>query len=137
MTFGKDTNPSIAGKKGNINSQKILHSEEIRKRRSDKLKERWKDPKQKEIFLLALEKGRKKTNLSEAGKKSRIYENEIAKTIKGDKIYLPCEVCDRIVIRNGEIFFIEIKRKGRGRKLRPKQEEFRKIAKDKYEVIYG
>jgi glutamine amidotransferase-like uncharacterized protein len=72
---------------------------------------------------------------SEVGKKSRLYENETAKTIQANKIYLPCEVCDRIVVRNGKIFFVEIKHKGEN--LRPKQSEFQQIAKDQYEIMYG
>lgn len=136
LTFGKHNDPSVEGKKGYEKTKNKLRSEEIRKKRSDKLSERWKNPKEKENFLKALEKGRRNMNQSENGKKSRLYENEIAKTIVADKIFLPNEVCDRIVVRNGEIFFVEIKRK-KSQRLRPKQREFREIAKDRYEVIYG
>lgn len=68
-------------------------------------------------------------------KNSHKYEDEIAKQIQGNLIFKPCEVCDRIVIRNGEIYFVEIKLNGQ--KLRPKQKQFQQIAKDKYEVLYG
>jgi len=69
---------------------------------------------------------------SENGKLSRIHENMVAKLLLSeyDKMYYPQEVCDRIGIKNGEIFFIEIKQKGR--KLTNKQEEFQKIANNRF-----
>lgn len=137
MTFGKDTNPVIAGRKGYKKTKDILWTREMREKRSEKLKERWKDPNERKVMLLGLERGRKNMNQSEAGKKSRYYENKIAKTIVADKVYLPNEVCDRIVVRDGEIFFIEIKRKGQRQRLRPKQKEFSEVAKEKYEILYG
>lgn len=70
-----------------------------------------------------------------AGKNSRIYENKTAKQIQANKIYLPNEICDRIIIRDGKIIFIEIKHPNE--KLRPKQAEFQQIAKDQYEILYG
>ena len=135
MTFGIDTDPVDAGKKGYEKTKDILWSKEVREKRTEKLKERWKDPKERKIMLEGGEKGRKNMNHSDAGKKSRYYENKIAKNIVADKIYLPNEVCDRIVIRDGKVFFIEIKRKGQ--KLRPKQKEFKEIVKKKYEILYG
>jgi len=66
---------------------------------------------------------------------SRKYENEIAGKLKYAKIYLPSEVCDRIVVEKGKILFIEIKRKGQ--KLTRKQQEFSEIAKDSFKIIYG
>jgi len=70
---------------------------------------------------------------SEAGRNSRKYENMVASKLKGDYIFMPNEICDRIVVRNGAIFFVEIKRKGE--KLRPKQELFKSIVKEKYEIV--
>ena len=72
---------------------------------------------------------------SRAGKLSRKFENEVAKTLEGDVIFLPQEICDRIAIRNGKVYFIEIKHTGQ--KLRPKQEQFRNIVKEQYEIVYG
>ena len=71
----------------------------------------------------------------DAGRNSRKDENLVASKIEADHVFLPSEVCDRIVIRNGEIFFVEIKKNGQ--KLRPKQELFRSIAEEKYEVIFA
>jgi hypothetical protein len=135
MVFGKDQNAKEESVKAMYSVKKtgIRNTQEFRDAISNGLKNRWKDPERKRINELHLKEARKKINLSEAGKKSHLYENEIAKTIQADKIYLPNEVCDRIVVRNGEIFFIEIKRKYQ--RLRPKQEEFRNIAKDKYEIL--
>ena len=70
---------------------------------------------------------------SDAGKKSRIFENEIASKLQGDYIFHPNEVCDRIVVRNGEVFFVEIKQPKR--KLTAKQRIFKDIVGNKYQVI--
>lgn len=70
-----------------------------------------------------------------AGSRSHKYENEVAKTIIAEKIYQPFEICDRIIVKNGKILFIEIKHPNE--RLRPKQIEFQLIAKDQYQVLYG
>ncbi len=72
---------------------------------------------------------------SDAGRNSRKHENLVASKLEADQVFMPSEICDRIVVRNGDIFFVEIKRKGQ--KLRPKQELFRSIAKEKYEVKFA
>lgn len=48
-------------------------------------------------------------HFSVMGCKSRAYENKIAKQIQADLVFKPQEVCDRIVVRQGQIGFIEIK----------------------------
>lgn len=72
---------------------------------------------------------------SKFGKLCRIYENEIANKIKSeyDKLYYPSSVCDRIGVKDGKIFFIEIKQKGR--RLSQKQQEFQKIAKNQFILL--
>ncbi len=74
---------------------------------------------------------------SEFGKKSRMYENKAIEHIMQDfdKMFLPYEVCDRIAVKNGEIYFIEVKKKNQ--RLRPKQDEFKNIAGSKYKVIFA
>jgi hypothetical protein len=69
------------------------------------------------------------------GKLSRFYENRVARQLnpKFNKIWQPQEICDRIAIKNGNIFFIEIKT--RNRELTKNQKEFQKLAKNKYIVI--
>ena len=76
-----------------------------------------------------------KKHLSMMGKLSRKFENEMAEKIKGnyDYMFLPQSVCDRICIKNGKIFFIEIK-KGKD-KLKEKQKEFKKLVGNKYIII--
>ncbi len=61
------------------------------------------------------------------GKLSNKYENEVAEKIKNeyDSFFRPASICDRIGIKDGKLIFIEIKQKGQ--KLRPKQEQFKKI----------
>ena len=66
---------------------------------------------------------------------SRIRENQVAATIVADMVYLPSEVCDRIVVRDGKIFFVEIKKPGD--KLREKQREFSELVGSQYEIMYG
>lgn len=76
-----------------------------------------------------------KVHQSEAGKRSRIHENSVAAKIASqyDHFYLPNEVCDRIGIRNGRIYFIEIKQKWS--KLRPKQAEFQSAVGSSYIIV--
>jgi hypothetical protein len=102
------------------------------------MKNQWENPEYRKKQIKSNREALSKIDKSAAGKKSRKYENEIAKKIIADKIYLPNEICDRIVVRNGKIYFIEIKRKnGKESLLRPKQLEFQVIAKEQYEVLYG
>jgi len=72
---------------------------------------------------------------SEAGKKSRLFENRIADSLQGDHIFKPNEICDRIVVRNGEVFFVEIKQSGR--ELTEKQKLFKDIVGEKYQVVHS
>ena len=137
MVFGKDQNSDFEGLKGRISQEvtNIRKSEFYSESVSRGLKEKWKDPKFRKKMEKILKDARSRVDLSEAGKKSHYYENKIAKTIVADKIYKPSEVCDRIVVRNSKIYFVEIKRKGQ--RLRKKQEEFSKIVGKQYEIIYG
>lgn len=140
MTFGKDQDAKEASILGitKEREQNTFASPKVRQAISDGLKEKWKDPNYREKKLGQLEDARKQINTSKAGRKSRLFENKIAETIKADKVFLPQEVCDRIIVRDGKIIFVEIKRKDkRQQRLKPKQKEFKKIAKDSYEVIYG
>jgi hypothetical protein len=80
-----------------------------------------------------------KRHQSEAGKKSRYYENNGAETLKKyfDKIFKPSDVCDRICFDTVGIAFVEIKQTGQ--KLRPKQEEFKVLCENRglrYEILY-
>ncbi len=68
------------------------------------------------------------------GLKSREYENMVASKLKYKNIFLPQSVCDRIVVENGRVIFIEIKHKGE--KLREKQKEFKSLVGERYRVIY-
>jgi len=70
---------------------------------------------------------------SKAGKRSRIFENEIAAKLEGDHVFKPNEVCDRIVVRDGEVFFVEIKRSEK--RLTQKQKTFQEIVGEKYQVV--
>lgn len=74
-------------------------------------------------------------HLRRMGKNSRKHENEVASRLQGDFIFKPNEVCDRIVVRNGKIFFVEIKQ--HGQKLRPKQKLFSDIVKNRYQIVYA
>jgi len=138
MTFGKDQNAKKESIKA-INKKKesgVCSTPEFSQHVSDALKLKWQDPEYRNKCLKHLKNI--DVNRSDAGKNSRLYENEIAKNIVADKVYYPNEVCDRIVVRNGKIYFVEIKRKDTaGQRLKPKQIEFKEIAKDNYEVIYG
>ena len=80
---------------------------------------------------------------SRAGKMSRYWEQlAISRLVKDyDKIFKPFRVCDRICIKDGEIIFVEVKRKRNGKKekLRPLQEEFKNLCEKlgyRYEIIY-
>jgi len=113
----------------------VKYTEKRKQAISNGLVKKWEDPNYRKKVETELEKIRKTVDHSKAGKKSRLFENEVAKTIQADNIFLPQEICDRIVVRNGKIFFIEIKHKGE--RLRPKQSEFQEIAKDKYEILFS
>ena len=79
------------------------------------------------------------------GRKSREFENIIAERLKleNDYVFLPYEVCDRICIKDGSLFFVEIKQpkrvSGRGYEYFPlteKQLLFRRlVGSDLYKII--
>lgn len=73
---------------------------------------------------------------SDAGKRSRFYENKFIESIKNDfdLLFFPTEVCDRIAIKDGKIYFIEVKRKRE--KLRKKQQQFKDFAKENYLIFF-
>lgn len=74
----------------------------------------------------------------QAGRRSRVHENAVADRIREDydHLFLPTEVCDRIGIKDGKIFFIEIKNgSGKGQKLKPRQELMQSFANESYVVI--
>jgi len=72
-----------------------------------------------------------KTHQSNAGKRSRHWENKKAEELKEtyDEVFQPFRVCDRICFKNGKLVFVEIKRKNRRkiRKLTPTQKQFKKL----------
>jgi len=79
-----------------------------------------------------------RNDFSEMGKKSRYYENLIEKKLvsRFDMMFKPYEVCDRICIKNGEIFFLEIKNKNNQR-LTDKQRLFKNIARERFIMEIG
>ena len=138
MTFGKDQNSKIEGSKGGSKESDVRSF-----RLSEAMKRRWKDPRFRKIHLDRLRKyniSRTKESFIEMGKKSRFYENIVAERIRNsyDFLFKPNEVCDRIGIKNGEMFFIEIKNllnKSNAR-LTKKQRLFRSIIKHNYLIEY-
>lgn len=131
MTFGKEQCPSENGRRGAI----VTNGNREYKRKGAIT--RWKNEDYRKKFRLAMRKSRawSKEHLSEMGKKSRERENKAIGNIECeyDQIFLPQEVCDRIAIRNGKLFFIEVK--GPKQKLTPKQKEFKETTKDNYLVV--
>lgn len=148
MPFKKNDQKTIqAAIKGDKNKRKGIASEE------------WKtnNPKRyaKIIEQRRIQGGRlfsqyrDKEHQSNAGKKSRYYENAGMEQLKArySKVFPPSVVCDAICINQiasdwYEIVFAEIKqgdpKKGKA-SLRPKQEEFQKICEKlgvKYEIVY-
>lgn len=95
------------------------------------------DPETRRIAKMGMEARLKKCpNLqSESGKQSRLHENAVASRLQGDFIFKPNEVCDRIVVQDGKVFFVEIKQVGQ--KLRPKQQLFSDIVKNMYRIVYA
>ena len=72
------------------------------------------------------------------GKQSRVRENAVAEAIKQqyDYLFRPEEICDRIGVKDGIIYFIEIKPKNRPLLLK-NQELFRTLFPNVYRVVYG
>ena len=70
------------------------------------------------------------------GSKSRNHENRVAKLLykEYDQVFTPSAVCDRICIKNGRVFFIEIKQVGQ--QLRPKQEQFKQLVGNAFIIYY-
>jgi hypothetical protein len=131
MTFGNQQNPVEAGKKG---AAVINNNSDIKRKAAIT---RWKSKEYREKFKKCMKGTRawSKEHLSEMGKRSRIRENSTIENIRCefDRIFLPQEACDRIAIKNGELFFIEVK--DSKQKLTPKQKELKEIAKHNYIVI--
>ena len=131
MTFGKEQDPVESGRKGAITSNKDS------KTQRNRALTRWKNKDYRKKFRLSMRKSKawSKEHLSKMGKKSRERENRVIESIKDQyhKIFLPQEVCDRIAIKDGKIFFIEVKSLKQG--LSPKQEIFKKLTKNRYIVI--
>lgn len=72
---------------------------------------------------------------SRAGMQSRIYENNAVNRITKDYnfIFLPNEVCDRIAIKDRQVFFIEAKKIGKS--LTEKQRTFQSLVPN-YIIIH-
>ncbi len=134
MTFGKDQDPKEHGKKGALASNKNKKKYE---KSSKTMKEKWKDEEYRKVFKKSMRKTKawSKEHLTKMGQMSRKRENAVIENIRPDydKIFLPQEVCDRIAIKDGKMFFIEVK--GPRQQLRPKQKEFKEITKNRYIVI--
>ena len=110
---------------------------EVRKKMSDVMKNLWTQEPYRTKWLDASKKLKSKTPLEHfrmMGKRSRLHENQVASKLEG-LIFQPNEVCDRIVVRDGQVFFIEIKKNGK--KLSEKQELFASIVGDKFQVLYS
>jgi hypothetical protein len=138
MTFGRDQNPKIEGSKGALKHSDIRNS-----RISEAMKNRWNNPDFQKKHIERLRKyneKRTKESFAEMGRKSRLYENIVAERIKNsyDILFKPNEICDRIGVRNGKIFFIEIKNKSNKSNagLTTKQRLFKNITKNKYLIEY-
>lgn len=69
------------------------------------------------------------------GLNSRKYENQVAKEITCDEMFLPQEVCDRIIVIDGKVIFIEIKHPGE--ELKPNQKRFKELMGDSFQIIRG
>ena len=140
MTFGKGKQINVIdlGKRGAYKRNKLF---------GNPLNKLWENPEWKKQALKRSSEQIKKFNesltkeqlskhRSEAGKKSRLYENTVGERIKSkfEQLFLPSVVCDRIGIKNGKLIFIEIK-KAKTEKLKPNQEKFRKIC-NQMEIEY-
>lgn len=124
MTFGKEQDPRKEGLKG------CKHiTDKRRKANADKDKKAWQNPEYRKKQLENLRIARSKIDLSAAGKKSRIHENNVASQIQSsyDYFFQPFQVCDRIGIKDGKLCFIEIKGNGHGQKLTKEQANFKAI----------
>lgn len=135
MTFGKDQDAKQEGSKGGKTQSDIRNW-----KLSLALKRKWKDStyRKKHIgTIIKINSNRTREELSEMGKKSRIYENLIEQKIKNsfDLIFKPYEVCDRIGIRDNKIFFIEIKNI-KNKRLTEKQRAFKNIVGTNYIIEY-
>lgn len=132
MTFKKnDRKTREAARKGGLARTKQYKQNP----NTNPLKQLWKDDRWRKKLIKqgkqALKERRAnkeefRKQCSEAGKNSRKYENMALNKLKEqyDKIYRPSDIFDRLVIKNGQITFIEIK-KHPDQKLRPKQKEFK------------
>jgi hypothetical protein len=119
---------------GDANPSKRL---EVRQKISDILKNLWKQEPYRTRWLNSLERFNSTVPLEHyqmMGKRSRLHENEVAAKLTG-LVFQPNEVCDRIIIRDGQVFFIEIKR--HGQKLTEKQGLFQSIVKDRFQILYS
>ncbi len=71
--------------------------------------------------------------VSNMGKNSRAFENEVADSLDYEIMFLPQSICDRIAIIDGKPILIEIKHKGE--KLKPQQKHAQKLLGEYYKVI--
>jgi hypothetical protein len=138
MTFGKDQDSGKEGSKGGLRKSDIRNS-----KLSEAMRKRWNNPEFQKKHLERLRKyneKRTKESFAEMGRKSRLYENIVAERIKKsyDVLFKPNEICDRIGIKNGELFFIEIKNKTNKSNagLTKKQRLFKNITKERYLIEY-
>lgn len=131
MTFGKDQDAKECGRKGALVSNR--DSEKQRKAAHT----RWANKEYRENLQLSMRKSKAWSieHLTKMGRMSRKRENDAINNVRSeyDKIFLPQEVCDRIAVKDGKIFFIEVK--DLKQELRSKQKEFKEISKDNYIVI--
>lgn len=75
--------------------------------------------------------------LGARGAHSRVrYEHKLSDILRseGFEVFDPREVCDRVAIKDGQVFFIEFKKLNQV--LRPAQEKVRVLVPDIYKVIF-
>jgi len=134
MTFGKDQDAREHGRRGALASNR---NPEKRKKISKTMKKKWETEEYRKLFRKSMKNSKawSKEHLTKMGQMSRKRENAVIENIRSDydKIFLPQEICDRIAIKDGKMFFIEVK--GPKQQLRPKQKEFKDIAKNRYVII--
>lgn len=53
---------------------------------------------------------------------------------KGFEVFSPTVVCDRIAVKDGQVWFVEFKK--RGQELRPGQQRIRDLMATNYMVVY-
>jgi hypothetical protein len=133
--FGKDQNAAKEGLKGAMTKSDLRNL-----KLSLALKKKWQDPNYRKQAIRTINKINSKMtkeDYSKLGKHSRFNENIVEQRIKGqfDLMFKPYEVCDRIGVKAGRIFFIEIK-SSHSKTLTEKQRTFKNIAGEQFLLFF-